>query len=94
MTGTEKGTGTNSAQHPQGRSGYWYLSPFPFPRRAVPAIGTSPLFPHRLISHACSILPQQIGTHRTSPSYDGLHKQHNSIDLQLLTVMEHCLQTR
>jgi hypothetical protein len=44
MTGTEKGTGTNSAQHPQGRSGYWYLSPFPFPRRAVPAIGTSPLF--------------------------------------------------
>lgn len=24
----EKGSGTNSAKHPKGRSGYWFLTPF------------------------------------------------------------------
>ena len=24
----EKGSGTNNAKHPKGRSGYWYLTPF------------------------------------------------------------------
>jgi len=27
--GREKGSGTKSAKHPKGRSGFWYLSPFP-----------------------------------------------------------------
>ena len=26
----EKGSGTNSAKHPKGRSGYWFLTPFPW----------------------------------------------------------------
>ena len=27
--GTEKGSGTKNAKHPLGRSGFWYLTPFP-----------------------------------------------------------------
>jgi len=44
-------------------------------------------------SRACGILPQHIGTKRNSPSFDGVHKQDNSINFRLLTVMEHCLPT-
>ncbi len=31
--GREKGAGTKSAKHPKGRAGFWYLTPFPSPRR-------------------------------------------------------------
>ena len=30
-----KGSGTNSAKHPKGRSGYWCLTPFPRPKRSI-----------------------------------------------------------
>jgi hypothetical protein len=29
MVGEEKGSDPNSAQHPQGRTGFWGLTPFP-----------------------------------------------------------------